>query len=81
MTALGQTRPRQPPGLRPYWRPVLSNKRTYAGRPDRGSLGPIAVMQVAAVLAPKDQQVKAIGLPSWWLELGMDRLSLTFGGH
>src|SRR5260370_41338329 len=41
MAEMGQTRPRRPPPWRAYAPPVLSSKRTHAGRPDRGSFGPI----------------------------------------
>src|SRR5712692_7217279 len=37
-SGLGQTRPRRPPPLRTYARPVLPSKRTNTGRLDRGSL-------------------------------------------
>ncbi len=38
---MGQTRPRRSPPRFGYARPVLPGKRTHAGRPDRGSLGPL----------------------------------------
>src|SRR5258708_30755334 len=48
MSYMGQTRPRRPPPRFAYARPVLPSKRTRAGRPDRGSLGPIPDIQTYA---------------------------------
>src|SRR5260370_35899390 len=41
MAEMGQTRPRRPPPWRAYAPPVLSSKRTHAGRPDQAALGQI----------------------------------------